>query len=162
MRNLKTTFSNPLAIFSVIAVTALVAAALATGMPAAAQSAPPAVTGLTVAGSADPGELDVSWDAHPGGTKDYRVSWAPNGENFRGWADTDWNAYPTGTSQAITGLQGGATYKVWVRARFDSGPSSGWSSVVTGQAASDPEPASDPDATPSGAVVLGTSRPRMR
>ena len=111
-----------------------VLAAVLTSTPMATQAQAPAVTGVSVQPGANAGGLDVSWATHPGETKDYRVAWAPQGENFRKWSNTDWNAYPTGTSLTITGLQGGATYKVKVRARFDEGPSSPWSAVMTATA----------------------------
>ena len=65
---------------------------------------------------------------------EYRVSWAPDGESFRGASDTDWNANTTATSMTITGLTGGSDYKVKVRARFDSNPKSDWSNVATATA----------------------------
>ena len=94
-----------------------------------AQTQVPAVTGVSVQPGANAGELDVSWDAHPDGADDYRVSWAPQDENFRTWTNTNWNAYPTGNTLNITGLESGAAYKVKVRARFDEGPNSRWSAV---------------------------------
>ena len=47
------------------------------------------------------------------------------------WDNYDWNAYPSGTSYTINGLEPDTTYKVRVKARFESGPASAWSSAVT-------------------------------
>ena len=114
---------------ALLAAVAALAAVLTTSTLVEAQTQVPAVTGVSVQPGANAGELDVSWDAHPDGADDYRVSWAPQGENFRTWTNTNWNAYPTGTSLNITGLESGAAYKVKVRARFDEGPNSRWSAV---------------------------------
>ena len=65
---------------------------------------------------------------------DYRVKWAPAGQDFKKIWDTDWNAFPVDNELTISGLQPGESYKVQVRARF-SGPNSQWSDVVTGTAA---------------------------
>ena len=92
---------------------------------------PAALTNLNVTEGDNPGELDVSWDAHPDGAADHRVKWAPADGNFRTWSDTDWNAFPSGTSYTITGLDDGVEYKVQVKARFVGGPGSMWSAVVT-------------------------------
>ena len=116
---------------------------LATGTTAWAQSNPQKapVTGLSATSGSNPGEIDVSWDAHPAGARDYRVAWAPDGESFRRASDTDWNAKPTATGMTITGLTEGSEYKVKVRARFDSNPRSRWSSVATATAPPPPHPA---------------------
>ena len=115
---------------------------LAAGTTAWAQSNPQraAVTGLSATSGSNPGEIDVSWDAHPAGAVDYRVAWKPVGERFRPASDTDWNANPTATGMTIAGLTEGSDYKVKVRARFDSNPRSRWSSVATATASSPPEP----------------------
>ena len=116
------------------------------------QSGRPAVTGLTVAPGTNAGELNVSWTAHAGNNKDYRVAWAPQGENFRGWADTDWNAYPTGASHTITGLNNNTTYKVRVKARFNRGPSSPWSPIKTATTTEPPAEAEQEAAEPPAQV----------
>ncbi len=100
---------------------------------AGAQSGRDAVTGLTAVPGDDPGELVITWDAHPDNAKDYRVSWAPQEESFRTYTDTDWNAFPIVASHTVTGLEAGASYKVRVRARFQNGGSP-WSAVVIGSA----------------------------
>ena len=125
---------------------AIVIAMLATGTTAWAQSNPQKapVTGLSATPGSNPGEIDVSWDAHPAGAKEYRVAWKPVGERFRRASDTDWNANPTATGMTIAGLTEGSDYKVKVRARFDSNPKSRWSSVATATGAPPPPP---PDPT---------------
>ena len=51
---------------------AIILAMLATGMTASAESDNPRkapVTGLSATSGSNPGEIDVSWDAHPAGAK---------------------------------------------------------------------------------------------
>ena len=145
--------TNRAGLLALLGAVAILAAVL-TSTPMATQAQAPAVTGVSVQPSANAGGLDVSWATHPGETKDYRVAWAPQGENFRKRSNTDWNAYPTGTSLTITGLQGGATYKVKVRARFDEGPSSPWSAVKTATARP-ANGAATGQPTVSGAALVG-------
>ena len=114
---------------------ALMAAALiAAFSPPTIQAAHPqkaAVTGLTIADGDNAGEVNVSWDAHPEDAEEYRLAWAPDDESFRRKSDSDWNAFPSGNSHTITGLDEAEAYRFKVRARFESGPSSNWSRVVT-------------------------------
>ena len=105
-------------------------------------SRPAAVTGLSVQAGETPGELEVSWDSHPGDVVDYRVKWARVGESFRKISDTDWNAFPVNSELTISGLSPGDSYKVRVRARFD-GPNGKWSPAVTGTAAPEAPPAEE-------------------
>ena len=94
-------------------------------------------TGLNVTAGDAAGELNIAWDAHPQTTKtlsDYRVTWTPDGENFRPNSETEWYAYPTTNQVSVTGLDAGETYKVRVRARYDDNKKSRWSDVVSGQA----------------------------
>ena len=86
--------------------------------------------------------IKVSWSLHPEGAADYRVTWAPSDEDFRGPRHADWNAVTAGTSHTITDLDAGTAYKVKVKARFDEGPASLWSSAATAttDAESDPPP----------------------
>ncbi|MYH00741.1 MAG: hypothetical protein F4144_14825, partial [Acidimicrobiaceae bacterium] len=123
----------PVALVAALAGFGMVAASV---VPAGAAlvTRPEAVTGLSVEAGDAPGELHISWDPHPNGPVDYRVKWAPVGQNFKKISDTDWNAFPVDNELTISGLWPGQSYKVQVRARF-SGPNSKWSPVVTGTAA---------------------------
>ena len=138
------------ALVALLAVVVLTSAALAS----AQADRPAAVTGLQASTGAD-GEIDVSWDAHPQTVKDYRVTWAKTGEDFRKWYVSGYSAFPTDTEHSITGLDDGEDYKVRVRARFDQGKPSHWSStlsVAAGGAA--PTPANE---APTGLpVITGT------
>ena len=140
------------------AMTAVTILAFAMVMTVSAQSDDPdwkvAPTGLNVAAGDAAGELDLTWDAHPQTTKtlsDYRLTWTPDGEDFRPNSDTDWYAYPTTNQVTVTDLDAGETYKVRVRARYDDNKKSRWSQVQNGEAASAAaEPAdSEPDPTPA-------------
>ena len=73
--------------------------------------------------------LEASWDAPSDTPKDYRVSWAKDGESFKAWTDLSANAFPTSPSYTITGLDAGVRYKVMLRARYHQGGSGDWSDV---------------------------------
>ena len=122
-------------------VTAGAMAAFALTLSASAQSETEpwqaAVTGVTAGPGDDPGELLITWDAHPENANDYRVKWAEENGWFRPWDNTNWNAYPVPNSLTVTGLNPGDSYKVAVRARFDDGASN-WSDLAIGAAAIDP------------------------
>ena len=92
------------------------------------------MTGLMVTAGVAAGEIDVAWDAHPEGSDEYRVAWAPVGESFRSASNSDWNAFPTANEVTLSGLEPGDAYKVKVRARFGRRRSE-WSSVATADAA---------------------------
>ena len=105
-------------------------------------------TGLTVTTGDDPGELEITWDAHTQTTKtllNYRVAWTPQGEGFKSADQTDWNTHTTGTQHTATGLDAGATYKVKVRTRYEGNQGSRWTQVVTGQAGTAPQAPPDGD-----------------
>ena len=112
-------------------------------MAVGAQTSHPTVTGLTVSPGASPGELSISWDPHPDGPDDYRVKWAAVGDDYRRNTNLNWNAYPTGTQHTVSDLEPGASYKAQVRARFNEGPNSPWSSEFIGQSADESENQSD-------------------
>ena len=78
-----------------------------------------AVQGLKLE-SLTPGELRIEWTAPRTNPTDYRVRWAPNGQPFLTWSDSNGNAFPTRASHTITGLTAGLAYKVHVRARYDA------------------------------------------
>ena len=145
-------------VMSAAATIAILILAFTAVMTVSAQSDDPdwkvAPTGLNVAAGDEAGELDLTWDAHPQTTKtlsDYRVTWTPDGEDFRPNSETDWFAYPTTNQVTVTDLDAGETYKVRVRARYDDNKKSRWSQVQNGEAASEAaEPAdSEPDPTPA-------------
>ena len=151
-----------LAIFSLAAVAALVIAALTTTITVSAQSADPdwrlAPTGLTVLAGDEAGELDITWDANSQATKtlsDYRVTWTPDGADFKAPGETNWNAYPTSNQLTATGLDAGETYQVKVRARYDDSKKSRWSVVVTGQSGAAPN-----SAATGQPVITGTAQVR--
>ena len=127
------------AVFAAMAAVLIITFAMA--MNVSAQSNTPdwkqSPTGLTVSAGDEAGELEIIWDAHPQTSKtlsDYRVTWTPDGEDFKNNDQTDWYAYPTTNQVTVTGLDAGATYKVRVRTRYDDNKKSSWSDVVTGQA----------------------------
>jgi hypothetical protein len=91
---------------------------------------PSAPSGVAVSAT-DENTVDVIWSAHPDGAEDYRVAWKPDGENYRSRHNLEWNAYPTGANHSITGLEADTTCRVKVRARFQDGPASEWSSEAT-------------------------------
>ena len=93
------------------------------------------VTGLSVSAGDTPGDLNISWTAHPENAEEYRVTWAPSGEDFRPYGQSHWNAYPTGTSHRVTGLEPNTEYKVKVRSRFGDGERSAWTDAVVGSVA---------------------------
>ena len=146
------------------AMTAMLFLAFAMVMTVSAQSDEPdwklAPTGLNVAAGDQAGDLDITWDSHPETSKtlsDYRVTWTPDGEDFKPNDQTDWYAYPTTNQVAVTGLDAGATYKVRVRARYDDNRKSRWSDVATGQAGTAPQapPDGDKDQDESSATPRG-------
>ena len=157
MRHSNTAHASKIpALLALMAIAAILA--FTTIMTVSAQSDDPdwkvAPTGLVVAAGDAAGELDLTWDAHPQTTKtlsDYRVTWTPDGEDFKNNDQTDWYAYPTTNQVTVTGLDAGEAYKVRVRARYDDNKKSRWSQVQNGEAASAAaEPAdSEPDPTPA-------------
>ena len=135
-------------LLAVIAVAVAIAVIFAAGARLALADQDQAPTGLTLTAT-DANTVQATWTAHPDGARDYRLSWAPHDENFKTWTDTDWNAFPTGNSYTITGLEGGSTYKVKVRARFETGPPSDWSGIVTATTTAPPEPTPAPTPQPT-------------
>ena len=154
-------------LLAMMAVAVAIAVIFAAGAQLALADQDQAPTGLTLTAT-DANTVQATWTAHPDGARDYRLSWAPHDENFKTWTDTDWNAFPTGNSYTITGLEGGSTYKVKVRARFETGPPSDWSGIVTATTTAPPEPTPaptpqptpepTPDATPEPAIDYDQER----
>lgn len=96
-----------------------------TPVPPASDTPDPAtrrVIGAIRLTSNQPGQLNASWDAPEEAPIDYRFSWAKAGEPFLTWTDSSGNAFPASPSHTLTGLEGGARYKVRARPRYDSGP----------------------------------------
>ena len=95
-----------------------------TPVPTATNTLPPvnnrAIAAVRLS-SNQPGVLEVSWDSPSESPRDYRISWAKVGENFKTWTDSSGNAFPTSASHTITGLDKGVRYKVTVRARYQDG-----------------------------------------
>ena len=105
-----------------------------------------------------PAQLDLTWDPHPQTTKtlsDYRVTWTPDGEDFKTNDQTDWYAYPTTNQVNVTGLAAGQTYKVRVRARYDDNKKSKWSDVQTGQTGVTPNSPATGQPTITGTAEVG-------
>ena len=140
-------------LLAMMAVAVAIAVIFAAGARLALADQDQAPTGLTLTAT-DANTVQATWTAHPDGARDYRLSWAPHDENFKTWTDTDWNAFPTGNSYTITGLEGGSTYKVKVRARFETGPPSDWSGIVTATTTAPPNAAATGAPTISGAAQV--------
>ena len=140
-------------LLAMMAVAVAIAVIFAAGARLALADQDQAPTGLTLTAT-DANTVQATWTAHPDGARDYRLSWAPHDENFKTWTDTDWNAFPTGNSYTITGLEGGSTYKVKVRARFETGPPSDWSGIVTATTTAPPNAAATGVPTISGAAQV--------
>ena len=106
------------------------------------------VNNLTLA-SDTAGQLVIAWSHPTDEPNDYRVVWAPADEDYPPYSaentDESGNSYPAGdvTTLTLTGLPGGSTYKVMMRARYhnaetneySSGP---WTSDVTQRVRNDP------------------------
>ena len=135
----------------------LTAALWLDGQPAVqAQDDRGTVSNLSVS-SPGPGQLAVAWSA-PGETPtDYRVRWAPSGQDYLAYTEANTaergSAYPTATTHTVNNLTAGASYKVQVRARYNAGehadnPWSGpWSAETTVAISSHPPPPT-PETTP--------------
>ena len=83
--------------------------------------------------SIQPGTIQASWEAPSETPAGYRISWAKVDESYLTWTDRTGNAFPTDPSHTITGLEGGETYEVKVRATYE-GTSGDWSDGVTATA----------------------------
>ena len=106
------------------------------------------VNSLTLA-SDTIGQLAIAWSHPTDEPNDYRVVWAPFDEDYPPYSAENnaqsGNSYPAGdiTTLTLTGLPGGSTYKVMMRARYhnaetneySSGP---WTSDVTQRVRTDP------------------------
>ena len=114
------------------AIALLLATALVAGGLSAQVAERGSVPGLTLT-SDTPGELVISWSDPDPAPSDYRIGWAPVGEDYLSYSAENetgrGNAYPDGTARSYTveGLPEGAEYKVQIRARFDQGGNNPWS-----------------------------------
>ncbi len=147
-------------VLALVAVTALMAAWLV-GMAAPATGATPrgSIENLRLS-SENPGELTITWDLPEPVPSDYRISWAEENLKYLSFKVENeaarGNDYPEGdtTSITFTGLTEGATFKVRMRARYETGgsgngPWSGpWSTLATGTVSVTPAPAPVTEATP--------------
>ena len=94
--------------------------------PLFAQSQDGTIDTFTLSSTTD-GEIVLSWETPSPAPSDYRVSYAPNGEDYLSWRDDNedgrGNTYPDGsaTSLTLTGLPNGTLYKVSLRARYRTG-----------------------------------------
>ena len=123
--------------------------------------APGEIPNLSLSSNA-PGELTITWNAPATTPEDYRVAWAKNDLSYLAWDASNethrGSAYPsaTATSHTLTGLTNGATYKVRMRSRYNTGTSEGWSGPWTTKATvtvSSPPPPPPPPTTPVPTVV---------
>ena len=106
------------------------------------------VTSLMLA-SDTAGQLVITWNQPSDEPNDYRVVWAPADEDYLSYSADNTtrrgNSYPAGgtTTLTLTGLPGGTTYKVMMRARYhdaendvySSGP---WTSDTTQRVRNNP------------------------
>ncbi len=93
------------------------------------------VTGVNVAPGSESGQIVITWSEPSEQAEDYRVSWAPENENFKALATNEGNAFVTETTYVVNGLSPGVTYKARVRARFGEGRKTAWSETAFGEAA---------------------------
>ena len=149
-------FSKP---WSMLTAASLILLILATvlsldGQPAVqAQDDQGAIGNLSVS-SPDPGQLVAAWSAPSETPTDYRVRWAPTGQDYLSYSEDNTSergsAYPEALNLTVDNLPAGVGYKVQVRARYYQGqhqdsPWSGpWSGEITVTVSSPPEPPPEP------------------
>ncbi len=143
---------GPMVLLLAITALAIVAVALPLLLlPASAEAANPdwrdAPTGLNVSPGDNPGDLVITWNAHPDGAVDYRIKWKRGGTSWKHHSNSNWNAFPTTNQYTVTGLTPGTRYQVRVRARFGEDDRSNWSSSASASPAGNP-PAATPIPTP--------------
>ncbi len=71
--------------------------------------------------SNEPETLELTWNAANPEPDDYQLVWAKTVEDFPAHTEDEGAAFPTGTYYTISGLEGGAEYKVRVQARYFDG-----------------------------------------
>ena len=118
---------------------------------------PAKVTGVTAAGGADAGALDVAWAAVTGAAS-YKVQWKTSAQQWAASRQTT----STTTSKTLSSLTGGTQYSVRVAASNTTGDGP-WSDTATGTAATEgATPSTTSLAVPEGGsasytVVLDTT-----
>ena len=118
---------------------------------------PAKVTGVTAAGAADAGALDVGWTAVTGAAS-YKVQWKTSAQQWAASRQTT----STTTSKTLSSLTGGTQYSVRVAASNTTGDGP-WSDTATGTAATEgATPSTTSLAVPEGGsasytVVLDTT-----
>ena len=131
--------------------------------PDVAQSQSGAIDNLQLT-SSSPGEIQVTWDRPSPAPSDYRVSWAPVGQDYLSWRASNetlrGNEYPSGnaTSLRLTGLREGTEFKVKMRSRYNPGRNSFWSGPWTAEKTVTVavEPTPEPTPSPTQEVPEGT------
>ena len=124
------------------------------GQPAVqAQGDQGAIGNLSVS-SPDTGQLVAAWSAPSETPTDYRVRWAPIGQDYLSYSEDNTSergsAYPEALNLTVDDLPAGIEYKVQVRARYHDGqhhdsPWSGpWSGEITVTVSSPTEPTPEP------------------
>ena len=71
--------------------------------------------------SNEPETLEFTWNAANPEPDDYQIVWAKTDEEFPSHTEEEGTAFATGTYYTISGLEGGADYKVRVQARYFDG-----------------------------------------
>ena len=109
------------------------------GQPAVqAQDDQGAIGNLSVS-SPDAGQLVAAWSAPSETPTDYRVRWAPTGQDYLSYSEDNTSergsAYPEALNLTVDNLPAGVGYKVQVRARYYQGQhhDSPWSGPWTGE-----------------------------
>lgn len=132
-------------------------------VPAQATSGrPQPVANVEAVPGGSPGEIVVTWDAHPDGHQDHRVAFKPIDGKFQPVSDTAWNTYPLDNTVTLTGLVPGDEYRIRVRARFADGTISKWARPVSGLAAEEapPEPTAPDKTTTAGETIASSDELR--
>ena len=119
------------------------------------------VSGLALSSDAA-SELVIEWSSPSEQPADYRIAWTPADEDFLSFSadntERRGNSYPAGdaTSLTLTGLPGGVSYKVMMRARYhdeqtDEYTSGPWTAETTQRVQN------TPPAAPTGLTVTETT-----
>ena len=118
----------------------------------------PRALGAVHLSSPAPGVIEASWGAPSETAYDYRISWAPVGEEYRSWRDNNFNGYPSDPAYTIRGLREGVRYKLRLRARYN-GSAGPWSGDHEIRVASAPPPPTDTPPPPTDTPPPPTDTP---